>query len=79
MQDTVHLIVFLIHITVVSHCTVNKDGVPISQSVAYLLYPLLGWLTDVRYCLHSSPSHLVSEYERENHVQRYVAISISSV
>ena len=30
--------------------TVNKDGVLaflISKSVAYLLYPLLGWLADV--------------------------------
>ena len=46
---------FLIHLSVIGSDfiffhTVNKDGVLaflISKSVAYLLYPLLGWLADV--------------------------------
>ena len=46
---------FLIHLSIIGsdfalYHTVNKDGVLaflISQSVAYLLYPLLGWLADV--------------------------------
>ena len=46
---------FLIHFSIIGsdfalYHTVNKDGVLaflISQSVAYLLYPLLGWLADV--------------------------------
>ena len=51
---------FLIHVTVIGtdisfylmHSAVGRDGIIeslVSQAVAYLLYPFVGWLADVHF------------------------------